>query len=509
MEDEQFLFGAHDEMIASAVIAGRPLVDLVREIQHIYRSDQRPWVVGFSGGKDSTVILSLTYAALLALPAEERKKPVYVVSSDTLVETPVVVDMIKGALESINAAASVSGLPVSAHPVMPKKSETFWVNLLGKGYPAPTRSFRWCTERMKINPVSEFILDKVAEFGEVIVVLGSRRQESASRAQVIAKHKIDGSALSRHTSLPNAYTYMPIETWSSEDVWEYLMSAPRPWGGTNRLLFELYKGSNAGECPLVIDTSTPSCGNSRFGCWTCTVVTKDKAIEGLIESGAHWMQPLLDFRNQLYLSSLPENKTIYRNYRRRTGKLTYARGEDIQDDSQVVAKHIPGPYWMKYRQEWLKDLLSVEAKIRRDGNPIELIGRDELQVIRQEWLQDPNEPDWEDSLPRIFAEVYPDEQVDWIKNDAGAFTEPDAMLLQELEAKYAVPAALVMRLIDTELSYAGLAKRKGILDELEGVLGQDWEALEEIHQRKQSVVTADDFVAEAEAIRAIVEAMAK
>lgn len=231
VEDEQFIYGTHDEMISSAVIAGRPVVDLIREIQHIYRSDERPWVVGFSGGKDSTVILSLTYAALLALPAEQRRKPIYVVSSDTLVETPVVVDMIKGALDSINAAAVESGLPISAHPVMPKIDETFWANLLGKGYPAPTRSFRWCTERMKINPVSAFILDKVARFGEVIVVLGSRSQESASRAQVIAKHKIDGSALSRHTSLPNAYTYMPIESWSAEDVWEYLMSAPRPWGG--------------------------------------------------------------------------------------------------------------------------------------------------------------------------------------------------------------------------------------------------------------------------------------
>lgn len=509
MEDEQFIYGTHDEMISSAVIAGRPVVDLIREIQHIYRSDERPWVVGFSGGKDSTVILSLTYAALLALPAEQRRKPIYVVSSDTLVETPVVVDMIKGALDSINAAAVESGLPISAHPVMPKIDETFWANLLGKGYPAPTRSFRWCTERMKINPVSAFILDKVARFGEVIVVLGSRSQESASRAQVIAKHKIDGSALSRHTSLPNAYTYMPIESWSAEDVWEYLMSAPRPWGGTNRQLFELYKGSNAGECPLVIDTSTPSCGNSRFGCWTCTVVTKDKAIEGLIESGDTWMQPLLDFRNMLYQSSLPENKTIYRNFRRRTGKVTYARGEDIADDSEAVAKHIPGPYLMEYRQQWLGKLLRIEKSICEGGHPIELITREELQVIRRQWLSDPNEPDWQDSLPRIFSEVYPDERIEWVKNDAGAFTAPDAALLQELEQRYGVPSALVMRLIDTELSYAGLAKRKGILDELESVLGRDWGSLEEIHQRKQAALPSTDYVSEANAIRAVVEALTK
>lgn len=507
--EEIYLYNSHDEFICNAIIAKRPLADLVREIQHIYKSDTRPWVVGFSGGKDSTVVLSLVYFSLISLPDTDRIKPVYVVSSDTLVETPVVVDMIKGTLDSINEQAQKDHLPISAHPVTPNLDDTFWVNLIGKGYPAPTRSFRWCTERMKINPVSAFILEKVADFGEVIVILGSRSQESASRAQVIAKHKIDGSALSRHTSLPNAYTYMPIETWSADDVWEYLMSAPRPWGGSNRQLFELYKGSNAGECPLVIDTSTPSCGNSRFGCWTCTVVTKDKAIEGLIESGDHWMQPLLDFRNKLHHSSIPENKSQFRNYRRRTGKVTYARGEDISDDSDAVAKHIPGPYWITFRKELLKELLTIERSLRDSGHPIELIGRIELQNIRQNWLRDPNEPDWQDTLPQLFNEVYPDEKIEWVKNDAGAFSQPDADLLLELEEKYDIPAAMVMRLIDTELSYAGLAKRRGILDALEGVLAQDWESLERIHQRKQASHYKSEFSPEAAEISRAIEALIK
>ncbi len=508
MTTESFLYSSHEDFVRESSIAGRPLVDLVREIQNIYRADSRPWVVGFSGGKDSTVILSLTYAALLFLPKEERVKPVYVVSSDTLVETPVVVDMIKGALASINAQAVLDEIPITAHAVVPSSDNTFWVNLLGKGYPAPTRSFRWCTERMKIHPVSEFILDKVAQFGEVIVVLGSRKQESASRAQVIAKHKIDGSALSRHSSLPNAYTYMPIESWSSDDVWEYLMSAPRAWGGSNRQLFELYKGSNAGECPLVIDTSTPSCGNSRFGCWTCTVVTQDKAIEGLIESGDTWMQPLLEFRNLLKESSLPENKNTYRNYRRRTGKVTYARG-DIDDDSDTEFKHVPGPYWMKYRQLWVRQLLMLERSLRANGHQIELITRSELHAIRQQWLLDPNEPDWRDMLPSIFSEINPDEHVEWIRNDSGAFTEPDAALLSELESRYEVSAAMIMRLIDTELAYAGLAKRKGILGDLEAVLARDWESLEDIHQRNRSVPSGNYYLEEADTIKAAVEALVK
>src|SRR5690606_1568611 len=120
------------------------------------------------------------------------------------------------------------------------------------------------------------------------------------------------------------------------------------------------------------DTNTPSCGNSRFGCWTCTVVTQDKAIEGLVSTGEEWMRPLLEFRNQLHYSSLPENKTNYRNYKRRTGKVTFARG-DINNDDNLTAKHIPGPYWMKYRQKWLKELLELEKNIRLGGRDIDLI----------------------------------------------------------------------------------------------------------------------------------------
>jgi len=482
MTEENFIYASQNAMLEDLVIAGRPLCEMVSEIQLLYLSDQRPWIIGFSGGKDSTTILSLIYAALLELPKDKLTKHVYVVSSDTLVETPVVVDMILTVLDTINKQANFNGLPMTAHSVTPKPDQTFWVNLLGRGYPAPTQSFRWCTERMKIDPVSDFIVDKVAKFGEAIVILGSRSQESSSRAQVIAKHKVNGSLLSRHSSLPNAFTYMPIENWSADEVWEYLLSAPCPWGGSNRLLFDLYKGSNAGECPLVIDTSTPSCGNSRFGCWTCTVVTKDKAIEGLIETGESWMQPILDFRNELHHSTLPENKPAYRNFKRRTGKVSYARGE-ITDDDNGQVKHIPGPYWLSVRKQWLKKLLQIEKEIRDSGRTIELIKREELQQIRLHWLRDPNEPDWADSLPVIYHSVY-DDKLDWVENDAGAFTEPDAKLLQEIEVKHGIPAELLMKLIEIELAMSGLNQRKGILNQIGNVLKMDWGSLEDINTRK-------------------------
>ncbi|MCF5895008.1 DNA phosphorothioation system sulfurtransferase DndC [Aeromonas veronii] len=493
------LIQAHDladyeDFINTEPFAGRPLAEYVAEVQRIYCADKRPWVIGYSGGKDSSAVLTLVYLALLGLPPELRHKDVFVVSSDTLVETPVVVDLIIRTMDQIEKGAKRDALPITSHPVVPKTHETFWVNLLGKGYPAPTRSFRWCTERMKINPVSDFIKDKVSQFEEVIVVLGSRSSESASRAQVIAKHKIDGTRLARHTTLANAFIYTPIDTWDVEDVWKLLRGAfkyapddveewENPWGGNNRPLWTLYMDSSGqGECPLVIDDSTPSCGNSRFGCWTCTVVTKDRAMESLIQNGEDWMLPLLKFRNQLALTTDPAQKDTYRNYKRRTGKVSYQYAKEGEELS-AERKHVPGPYWLKYRQEWLKELLEMERDLNLRGHTITLITKPELHAIRQEWLTDPNEPDWNDSLPAIYREVY-GEDLNWLIDDQSRFNASDAELLAQLSQGYDVEPEMVMKLIELEISLEGLSRRQGVFAKIGTILKQDWGSLEAIEQKQ-------------------------
>ncbi len=269
----------------------------------------------------------------------------------------------------------------------------------------------------------------------------------------------------------------------------------------------MYKDSNAGECPLVIDTTTPSCGNSRFGCWTCTVVTKDKAIEGLVQSGEHWMQPILDFRNELHFSTIPENKSIYRNYKRRVGKVSYIKSDNIENDNSEV-RHIPGSYWMKVRKEWLRKLLEIEKVIRDSGRDIQLIQKEELQQIRQCWLHDPNEPDWADSLPAIYREVYSD-HIDWIEDDAGAFTETDAELLRQIEEEFDAPAAMLMKLIDIELSMTGLNRRTGILNKIETVLKQDWGSLEAINKIKLNPDRKNIYKGKLEALNKQYEELSK
>ena len=260
------------------------------DIRRVYLGDRRPWVVGFSGGKDSTALLQIIYFTLASMPKGQVGKPLYVLASDTRVETPRISARMRTELAAIENAAERDGLPVSCHLVYPKLNDTFWVNLIGRGYPSPNSRFRWCTDRLKILPVNAFIESVISQSGDAIIVLGARKAESAIRAQTMERREIEGNRLHPHISLHRAWVYTPIEDLTTNEVWTYLLNVPSPWNGSNRELVGLYKQASGGECPLVIDSSTPSCGQSRFGCWTCTVVDRDRSMEALVDCGEEHLE---------------------------------------------------------------------------------------------------------------------------------------------------------------------------------------------------------------------------
>jgi len=309
----------------TSVFENRSIEDIYEEIRSAYQQYPQPWVIGYSGGKDSTTVLQLIWKSLESLPTADRQKPVFVIASDTKVETPVMVGYIDDTLHRVNEKAQETGMPFRAGKVIPNLNETFWVNLIGRGYPAPTTRFRWCTERMKIKPANRFIEEKVTQHGEVIMVLGVRKSESATRMQLMSTHQVKGHLLRRHTTLRGAYIYAPIADFSTDDVWTYLLQVPSPWGSSNRDLAALYRNANAGECPLVIDTSTPPCGNSRFGCWVCTVAQRDLSMEALIENGEDWMEPLLNLRDHLATTTDPQRKREFRDIRGRDGRVIFKK----------------------------------------------------------------------------------------------------------------------------------------------------------------------------------------
>ena len=453
----------------AAMLESERLEHRSEEIRHVYLSDGRPWVVGYSGGKDSTTALQLIWYALSKLPREQLSKPLYIISSDTLVETPKIVDYIDGSLRRMNEAASKSGLPFSAHKVQPELTNTFWVNLLGRGYPAPSQQFRWCTDRMKIRPANRFIMEKVAQYGEVVMILGVRKAESSARAQVMSLHRIKDSLLSRHSTLPNAFVYTPVEDFTVDDVWTYLLQVPSPWGNNNRDLVTLYRNAQAGECPLVVDTTTPSCGNSRFGCWVCTVVTKDKSMEAMIENGEEWLEPMLDYRDLLASTQDPAVKLQVREVKRRDGHVMR------KPDGSII----PGPYRLEKRQDLLRRLLQVQKQVRTNGpNPQEqLISYEELEHIRRLWRTE--KQDWEDSVPRIYREVM-GEDLPWVVDERPGFASDDRRLLDTICDRYEVPSPMVARLLDVEHAHSGMSRRASIHQKLASVFDEDWRAEQEI-----------------------------
>jgi DNA sulfur modification protein DndC len=267
---------------------------LSKEIQELYCLDEIPWVIGYSGGKDSTSVLQLIWNAIATLPPEKRTKTIHVITTDTFVENPIVSAWVSNSLKRMKFAAQEQEMPIEPHLLNPSIKETFWVCLIGRGYPAPRVGFRWCTDRLKIQPVNHFIREMVRVSGETIVVLGTRKAESAKRAATMSKHEAGRvrDRLSPNARLPNSLIYSPIEDWRNDEVWIYLNQWQNPWGYSNKDLFSMYRGATAdSECPLVVDTSTPSCGDSRFGCWVCTMVSQDKSMEAMIQNDEEkeWM----------------------------------------------------------------------------------------------------------------------------------------------------------------------------------------------------------------------------
>ncbi len=458
-------------MTVDSVFKSRSLKQIYEEVREVYLSDNRPWIIGFSGGKDSTCMTQLIWHAISDLPKEKRQKKIYIISSDTLVESPKIVEQITKTLDIMELAAKKQGLPITTNLVRPEIKDSFWVCLLGLGYPAPSNNFRWCTDRLKIKNADRFINDKVSEYGEAIVCLGTRKDESGSRAQLMNLYAIKGSYLSRHSKFAQTYVYTPLRDFITEDVWNYLLQNKNPWGGNNRDLLALYQNADAAECPLVVDSSTPSCGNSRFGCWVCTVVEKDKSMENLIDSGEDWMQPLLELRQDLKDTQDPEKKLEIRDFKRRTGQVTF--------HTDGTEKITPGPYKIEFRKDFLKKLLVAQNSVRKNGpDPkISLILEEELHEIQRIWRME--QGDWQNSVYQIYEEIT-GIAISPIREDIGGFSNVEQEILNDVCKTNDVPKLLVSKLLHAEFDSQGMTRHSKVFTKIGKILSEEWRGFDEI-----------------------------
>ncbi|TLD70489.1 DNA phosphorothioation system sulfurtransferase DndC [Phragmitibacter flavus] len=349
--------------------------EIKNSLKELYLSDPRPWIIGFSGGKDSTMVASLIFDVAASIPKEKRTKTISVVCTDTRVEIPAIVEMIEGTLLKMRRFSDTADLNLQVHLLRPPSEQSFWVNIIGRGYPPPNRTFRWCTQRMKIDPVNNFVERQLGRTGQAILHLGARSSESSSRAQTLAGIELK-NGLRRHPNLPRVDVSNPIEHLTTGEVWAYLLQNNPPWGGSNQDLYRLYKDAGGGECPIHIDSSTPSCGNSRFGCWTCTVVERDKASEGLLASGDERMESMLEFRELLLEIQDPAN--------------------GFREPMRMNNQPGNGPIKIEGRRKLLRELLKLQDTVK-----LRLISDEELLLIQQLW-KSAHKPDDGRGVARII-----------------------------------------------------------------------------------------------------------
>jgi len=427
--------------------------------QYLIDDNLRPWIIGFSGGKDSTALLQLVWLAISDVPLYERKREVHVVCNDTLVENPVIQTYVYEVLTKIKEAAISLSMPIRVDTTIPRLEDTFWVNVIGRGYPVPNNTFRWCTDKMKIKPTSRFLTDQVAENGEAIILIGTRSSESATRAKSIKKHEIRGKRLTKHPHNTNTYVYSPIKDLLLEEVWYIINAMTSPWGADNSKLFQIYMDASADdyECPTIVtDKSHSSCGQSRFGCWTCTVVKEDKSLTALVNNGVTWLSPLLKLREKMFNDRNDSDKRLPI---RRNGQAA------VTEDG-----HNQGNYTADYRIELLKQVLKAQRMVQAEKPQIELITNQELVAIQVIWHRDTayyKDLKFSETVSSIYNKIY-DKEIEMEKHAEKIQKEID--LLKSVCADEPSDYDLISELLVLQRNKALLNRKRGLKDDIERVI---------------------------------------
>lgn len=436
--------------------------DLINEIRYVYESDDRPWIIGYSGGKDSTTVVELVYEMLLSLTPADRHKNVYIISSDTLIENPLIKTYLSKMNKLLGEAAAKDELPIKSCMVTPEHNNTFWTNVIGKGLPTPRMNgtFRWCTDRLKIKPSADKIKEIMADEGkEVVVLLGVRKAESQARKRRIEGRELANRLLNRHETIPNAYVYNPIVELTTDDVWDILLEhndGRTPWNSDNNELVALYSDADSGECPFAGMSNsgqTQSCGQSRFGCWVCTVVKEDKSLNGFIRTGHRELIPLAEFRT--WIMSI-RDKSEFREKKHRDGTVYQTKDGNMGY----------GPFTWETRKLILKKLLETQQEIG-----YELITLEELKAIDEIW---DNELDLS---RRTLVNLYFDlmgERLPWDEYKEALIDEETVEHIDRLCNAHDVPTELVRNMILSVYRNKNFSNPKILRKDLERLISQQW-----------------------------------
>ncbi|MDT3417098.1 DNA sulfur modification protein DndC [Brevibacillus aydinogluensis] len=391
------------------------------ELKTVYLQDSRPWCLMFSTGKDSTTLLGLVWEMLWSVPEHQRIKPIHVITSDTKVETPQFSSFVKTTIQRIRIAAQEQGLPIYVHVAQPSLEHSFFYQCLGKGNPPPnerTRT-RWCTDKLKIKATdrkveeirAQYVQNKPFELVpldtddyDMLMLLGVREEESSNRKRSIDKFAIDASKFARHAELPRVRVYHAIKYLTTDDVWTYILQKQTlPWGLDPFELYQFYRDSIGGECPMTQTDGKQSatCGGSRSGCWPCLYVGRyDQMLISMIDNGEESLKPLLRWKRTLYHL---RNDIRYREPFRRadfkkikgrlsSGQMTIIEGGECEKDRIVL-----GSLTHEARLAMFRYLLYIQQE-----TGYQLIEEEEVQAILDCWREEGFTPTEIDPQPFMY-----------------------------------------------------------------------------------------------------------
>jgi|TARA_B110000240_G_C13458937_1_gene435788 DNA sulfur modification protein DndC len=326
--------------------------EVVKVIIREYQKNLLPWYIGYSGGKDSSSMLKLVFNALKQI--DIFHKPITVLYCDTGVENPIVTTYVYETFDKLKRECEELNIPLTFRIVQPKLEDRFFVKVIGRGYPTPTNIFRWCTDKLRINPVKQLI----NKDEKAVILLGVRSSESEQRDRTISKHRTDNEYYLKQSGSSSNIIFSPIINHALEDVWMTLRYNELPKSIDFNQIRTIYQDAES-ECPTYRESKGSSCGNSRFGCWTCTVVRKDKSMGNMIENGYSELKELYAFRN--WIAEFRDNIKYRCSYRRNGVKGL-------------------GPITLEGRKIILEKLLNTEKL-----SGLNLISKEEINRIYELW----------------------------------------------------------------------------------------------------------------------------
>ena len=370
------------------------------------------WALAWSGGKDSTTLLTLVIW-LIRMEKVKAPKSLRIFYADTRLELTPLWFAAQEIISEIKEL-DIPGLEISIEVVMAPIEKRFLTYILGRGVPPPNNAtFRWCTRQIKVDPMKAALELLYNSTGKVLMLTGVRYGESAIRDQrIIMSCSKDGAECGQgwyQQTMPERIcdTLAPILHWRVCHVWEWLKHwAPLPEYGewSTKPIAEAYGGEEAEEI------------NARTGCMGCPLTDKDTALDNLLLNTIIGNELIIS--KYQYLAPLKRLRGIWRALRLPKNRLRKTGMEETGEKN----KQRMGPLTMTARMWAYAQIMLIQYQVNKEANKqkmpeVILINAQESEFIKKCWKEnlwpnkwDGTEPTGDTVMNLVYSDgtIFPD-----------------------------------------------------------------------------------------------------